>query len=73
MEELHKRNIFGVGNGTNIIVELVSLWGLPWFVRRMGLASILMVGDSKVIKDWSRGVTTLYFCCWKIRWEMLES
>ena len=59
MAELHRRNIFGVGKGTNTRVELVSLRGLIWFVRRMGLASILMVGDSKVIKDWARGVTTL--------------
>ena len=59
MAGIHRRNIFGVGNGTNIIVELVSLWGLPWFVRRMGLASILIVGDSKAITDWARMVTAL--------------
>ena len=62
-----------VGKGTKTRVELIALWGILWFVRRMGLSSILMVGDSKVITDWARGVTTLYFCCWKIRWEMLKS
>ena len=61
MAELHKRNIFGVGKGTNTREELVSLQGLLWFVRRMGLASILIVGDSKATTDWARGVTTLYF------------
>ena len=40
--------------------ELVSLWGLLWFVRRMGLASILIVGDSKAITYWVRGVTTIH-------------
>ena len=61
MVELHRRNIFGVGKRTNTREELVALQGLLWFVRRMGLASILMVGDSKDIKDWARGVTALYF------------
>ena len=59
MAELHRRNIFGVGKRTNTREELVSLQGLLWFVRRMGLSSILMVGDSKFITDWARGVTTL--------------
>ena len=59
MEELHKRNIFGVGKGTNTRAELVSLRGLLWFVRRMGLASIMIVGDSKAITDWARMVTAL--------------
>ena len=55
MAELHRRNIFGVGKGTNTRVELVSLRGLLWFVRRMRLASIMMVGDSKAITDWLEG------------------
>ena len=61
MVELHRRNIFGVGKRTNTREELVSLQGLLWFVRRMGLASILIVGKSKATTDWARGVTALYF------------
>ena len=40
--------------------ELVALRGLLWFVRRMGLASILIVGNSKDITDWVRAVTGLH-------------
>ena len=61
MAELHRRNIFGVGKRTNTREELVALQGLLWFVRRMGLASILIVGESKATTDWARGVTALYF------------
>ena len=61
MVELHRRNIFGVGKRTNTIEELVSLQGLLWFVRRMGLTSILIVGESKATTYWARGVTALYF------------
>ena len=61
MAEIHRRNIFGVGKRTNTREELVSLHGLLWFVRRMGLASILIVGESKATTDWARGVTALYF------------
>ena len=61
MAELHRRNIFGVGKRTNTREELVALHGLLWFVRRMGLASILIVGESKATTDWARGVTALYF------------
>ena len=60
MAELHRRNIFGVGKGTNTRAELVSLRGLLWYVRRMGLAYILIVGDSKAITDWAREVTALH-------------
>ena len=60
MAELHRRNIFGVRKGTNTRAELVSLRGLLWFVRRMRLASIMMVGDSKAITDWARGLTALH-------------
>ena len=60
MVEIHRRNIFGVGKGTNTRAELVSLRGLLWFVRRMGLASILIVGNSKDITDWVRAVTALH-------------
>ena len=61
MVELHRRNIFGVGKRTNTREKLVSLQGLLWFVRRMGLASIMIVGESKATTDWARGVTVLYF------------
>ena len=61
MAELHRRNIFGVGKRTNTREDLVSLQGLLWFVRRMGLASILIVCESKATIDWARGVTALYF------------
>ena len=64
--ELHRRNIFGVQKGTNTRAELVSLWGLLWFVRRMGLTSTLMVGNSKAITDWARGVTALLFVIGKL-------
>ena len=66
MVELHRRKIFGVGRGTNTRVELVALRGLLWFVRRMGLASILMVGNSKAITDWARGVTSLLYVIGKL-------
>ena len=39
---------------------MVALWGLLWFVRRMRLASALIVGDSKAITNWARGVTALH-------------
>ena len=60
MAELHRRNIFRVLKGTNTRAELVALQGLLWSVRRMGLTSILIVGDSKSITDWARGVTALH-------------
>ena len=66
MAELHRRNIFGVVKRTNTREELVSLQGLLWFVRRMGLASILMVSNSKAITDWARGVTALLFVIGKL-------
>ena len=60
MAGIHRRNIFGVGNGTNTRAKLVALWRCLWFVRRMGLASIMIVGDSKAITDCVRGVTALH-------------
>ena len=66
MAELHRRNIFGVGKGTNTRVELVALRRLLWFVRRMGLTSIPMVSNSKAITDWARGVTALLFVIGKL-------
>ena len=58
MAEIHY--IFGVRKGTNTRAELVSLQWILWFFRRMRLISIMMVGDSKAITDWARGVTALH-------------
>ena len=49
----------GIGKGTNIVDELLSLWGLLWFAKKRGLLELNVYGDSKVIIDWENGLNYL--------------
>jgi len=45
----------GSGTGTNTRAKLLALWGLLRFATNIGIVSIQVFGDSKVIVDWGTG------------------
>jgi len=45
----------GLGTGSNTRAELLSLWSLLWFARRLDCEDIHILGDSKTIIDWING------------------
>ena len=42
----------GVGEGTNIKVELLALWGLFHFVHLFQEEKLHIMGDSQIIVEW---------------------
>ena len=50
----------GTRQGSNMRDELLSLWGLLWFVMRTHVSNIQIVGDSKVVIHWTNGKYSLY-------------
>ena len=56
---IRKDHIFklwmGSGKGNNTKVELIRLWGVIHFVDSIGIDSIKILGDSKVITEWDLG------------------
>jgi len=58
----------GCGAGTNTRAKLLVLWGLLRFASNIGIVSIQVFGDSKVIVDWATGcleiqvITLVHWC-----------
>ena len=50
----------GVGKGTNTKAELLALWGLLYFAKKMNILDITILGDSKVIIEWAKYVYSLH-------------
>ena len=44
------------GYGTNTWSELLALWSILHFARSMGIESIQLAGDSRVIVEWFKGI-----------------
>ena len=51
----------GFGKGTNMMVDILYLWGFLWSVRRLHVLHIHIIGDSKVIVDWENGISSLHY------------
>lgn len=51
---------FGVGVGSNMRAELLSLWGLLWFAKREGCCSLTIFGDSQCVVNWADGRNSLF-------------
>ena len=47
--------IWNCGVGTNSRAELLALWSLLSFASNLGISSLQIVGDSKLIVDWYKG------------------
>ena len=54
------KNWLGCGIGTNTKVELLPLWGSLNFASKIGIVSIQIFGDSKVIVEWDKGFYGLH-------------
>jgi hypothetical protein len=48
-----------IGRGSNSKGELIGLWVTLFLAYRVGLQSIHMLGDSRFILDWFKGVANL--------------
>ena len=44
------------GVGTNTRSELLALWSILHFARSLGIDSIQIAGDSRIIVDWFKGI-----------------
>ena len=58
------------GVGSNIKVELLSLWGLLSFAKRCHIVDLMVAGDSKVVLDWFDGkshLNALILRPWKMK------
>jgi ribonuclease HI len=65
-----------VGIGTNIRVKLLALWGLLLLSQLIGMHSLFIFGDSKVVVDWfngDAGLNVLVLQDWKGRIQSLRS
>lgn len=65
-----------VGTGTNIREKLLALWGLLFLSQCIGLQSLFVFGDSRVVVDWFNGDTALNVLVlqdWKSRIQTLRS
>ena len=49
----------GCGKNTNTRAELMALWALLYFSEEIGLPMMHILGDSSVIINWAKGISTL--------------
>lgn len=48
------------GRGSNTRSKLLTLWGLLWFVKKLGYIDLILFEDSKDIVDWENGFVSLH-------------
>ena len=51
--------MLGCGKSTNTRAELLSLWALLYFTKEIELPMLHIYGDSSVIINWEKGISTL--------------
>ena len=49
----------GYGKSTNTRVELLAIWALLFFSKEIGLPGIHIFGDSSVVIDWEKEISSL--------------
>ena len=63
------------GTGTNTRAELLALWSLLHYAASLGIDSIQIAGDSRIIVEWFKGklkLDVLHLTYWKERILLLQ-
>jgi len=62
------KSFFAGGEGNNMKVELLGLWGLLHLATLLSLSRLMIVGDSKATIEWIKGVSRLN-CIYLRPWQ----
>ena len=54
-----------VDSGSNIFADILALWGLLWFIKKIGLLQLSVIGDSMIVIDWENGLNSLQYLSYR--------